>query len=404
MSFSSDSDSDNDSMMNETVLFNSTLTNDEFLSESQSFTTPKQLYSTSRLCNEMVQFGRSDFSHATSHGLFSCRNSNDLNAYIDPLGNMQFLPSTSTATFSIPTTSSTSFSGFPDDDSYLSQDRILQLLTSIPSLSEKIANLEHHNSNLESRYDTLESQYKELESKHVLLQDAHAELQSSFTSHCDATAKRFNSNEQYPRRNCLLINKLGWLPKYRGWRFSQFIAKQLTRLFPDYPVGLRDIDTSHVLYKDEDDQLVVVVKFVNRDVRNQIWDERSSISDPNVFLSEFFTPFNKELFSKAKAAGCAWSDKCRIFAQVNGEKKLIESEEDLSDIDPVINNTGASRPCHTPPRPRSRRPRWRRPPPQRPHYRPQPSRERPDRISAGNYFRPRSQFSYSSDHRSNSVA
>ena len=355
--FNSDSDGEYDSINDITVMLNSTPINEELLTVTQSNTLPKELFNC-RLSHELVQFNmmdnyNADFSSGTSNSLYSCKNSNDLNTYINPLGNMQFLPGiSSTTTYSIPTSHSV-LPDITDDDTYLSKDRILQLLTSIPSLSEKITDLEKKNSTLESKYDILEAKYKDLEAKHNSLQAANTQLQSSFDSHCTASDKRFNSGEQYPRRNSFLLNKLRWVPRYRGVRFSQFIADQLTKLFPDYPVSLRDIDTSHVLYVDEANKPVVVVKFINRDLRNLLWDKRYLITDRNVFLTDHFTPFNKELFRKAKEAGHAWSDKCRIFARVNGTKKLIECEEDIVGIDKENNKAYSppSQPHHPPSRP-----------------------------------------------------
>ena len=334
-SISSDDDAEGINVNEITVMLNSTFTNDELCYDPQIYvTTPKQLYS-SRRSNECMQFSRID----TTSSLYTNMNS-DLNTFINPLGNMQFLPSVNPTTSTLPIQSNVlpepDILDFSDDDTYFSRDRILQLLTSIPSLSQRISNLENKNAALESKCEDLEAHNKDINSNYKLLQSAHELLKTSFEKHCITSNNRFNSGEQYTRRNSFLLNKLRWIPKYRGWKFSAFIARLLTKLFPDFPVALRDIDTSHTLYKDEENKPVIVVKFINRDLRNLIWDERSCSTDKSIFLTEHFTPFNKGLLKKAQQAGYAWSDKCRIFARVNGQKKLIESEADLAGIDPGV--------------------------------------------------------------------
>ena len=188
-----------------------------------------------------------------------------------------------------------------DDCLDMSKDRILQLLSSIPAMNERLDNLEYKNSCLESENLHLKTKYDDLENRHNLLQSDHDILKTNFATSNDNFLKRFNKGEQYTRRNCLLVNKLLKVPtNIHGWKFSRYIARELNKLFPSISVSYSDIDTSHILYKDEEKKPVIVVKFVNRDLRNLLWSNRLQINSAHVFLSEHLTPLNSNLFSKAK--------------------------------------------------------------------------------------------------------
>ena len=97
------------------------------------------------------------------------------------------------------------------------------------------------------------------------------------------------------------------------------------------------LELNHIFTKEIDVLLFVNSKWL---MRERYLLERSYplhySTDKSIFLTEHFTPFNKGLLKKAQQAGYAWSDKCRIFARVNGQKKLIESEADLAGIDPGV--------------------------------------------------------------------
>ena len=219
----------------------------------------------------------------------------------------------------------------------MSKDRILQIISSVPALSQRITDLENKNFSLETRCSNLEAQNASIIKKHADLQVKHAALEHSCTTYRGIYEKRFNNGEQYSRRNCFLLNKLFKVPtNIHGWKFSRYVAQELNKLFPSIPVSYSDIDTSHILYKDDENRPVVVVKFLNRDLRNLLWDNRENILSRHVFISEHLTPFNRDLFNKAKEAGHAWTEQCRIFATVDGRKKIIESESDLAGIDRVL--------------------------------------------------------------------
>ena len=203
----------------------------------------------------------------------------------------------------------------------MSDDRILQIISSVPALSQRITDLESRNSDLENRCSNLETQNCDLEQKHTELLQKHNALEESYNNYHEICEKRFNKGEQYTRRNCLILKKLPKVPtNIHGWRFSRYIVHELRKLFPSISVSYADLDTSHILYKDEEKKPVVVVKFVNRDLRNQYWNNRDSIHCKNVTLTEHLTPFNQALFTKAQEAGHVWTQQCKILATVNGEK------------------------------------------------------------------------------------
>ena len=271
----------------------------------------------------------------------------ELETFIDPFSNFNHLPAPvcSLPEMYLSRSNETSTPVHCNESFEMTEDRVLQLLSSIPDMCQRLSDLEASNSLLVTRCSTLESMNYTLEKSNCELNAKCNTLETRLIKYCQETDKRINEGNQYTRRNCLLVKKLNKVPRnIHGWKFSKYVARELNKLFPSIPVSYSDIDASHILYLDEDKKPVVVVKFVNRDLRNLIWGNRDYINCRTVLLSEHLTPINRELFNKAQAVGNAWSEQCKIFATANGQKKLIEQESDLDGIDPLTEASVGSRP------------------------------------------------------------
>ena len=158
-------------------------------------------------------------------------------------------------------------------------------------------------------------------------------------------AYTLNELLQYMRRNNLLIHNLPGMPyeelkKLKGTAFSKKVAENLNKLIElEEPISHKDIDASHFYKKPTtDSNNVVIVKFIRRDLKNEIFFSKSQLKEYNkgrevkTGITEHLTSYNKGLYDKAKLiAGVrnVWTSKCRIYAKIRGEKIEVKEESDL---------------------------------------------------------------------------
>ena len=167
------------------------------------------------------------------------------------------------------------------------------------------------------------------------LQGNLVSLKNEFSMYRLKCERRFNAIEQYSRRNSILLEYLRNVPRgARSTKFSKYVVRELNKLFPHLRIRPADIDAAHVLYYTDVEKRcpVVIVKFVSRDLRNTLYYSRKRISHTGVVIREHFTPSNQQLLEDASISDMAsevWSDQCKIFARINGKKKLLVDETDL---------------------------------------------------------------------------
>ena len=86
----------------------------------------------------------------------------------------------------------------------MSDEELLNLIATIPSLSEKYANLESKYSTLQSKCKTLDTAFTDLSSKYTgleakckSLEKVNASLKSEISTHCHSSDKRHNNGEVF---------------------------------------------------------------------------------------------------------------------------------------------------------------------------------------------------------------
>ena len=226
----------------------------------------------------------------------------------------------------------------------MSSEDIIKLIACIPALNDKYANLEMKHSALEDKYASLDNSYShlstkyaELDSKFSNLEVENSTLKNDIATVKSSSSKQLNSLAQYSRRNSFLAHRLRNVPMWlHGTEFTKWVAKELSRITPHLTLSHHDIDTSHFLYYEYEGRKrfpVVVVKFVCRDLRNEIMSKCGQdgyLGNSGVYLSEHLTNDNRQLFEDARQSyGEAWTEQCRIFVRSNGKKKEIINESDL---------------------------------------------------------------------------
>ena len=159
-------------------------------------------------------------------------------------------------------------------------------------------------------------------------------------------AASVNEQRQYSCRDNLKIINLPGMPyqktkKLKGVAFSKEVAKQINNVIKlDEPLSYKDINTSHFLKTtDDDNKHVIIVKFVRRDVRDDLFFAKSQLKTINehntikTSIAEHLTPYNIGLLERAKEAygkSNVWTSKCKIFAKVGDYPKFtITSFNDI---------------------------------------------------------------------------
>ena len=152
---------------------------------------------------------------------------------------------------------------------------------------------------------------------------------------------RCNDIEQYSRKNSMLMRKMKNIPKTNGIEFAKWVANELNQRlrYLDHPISYLDIDAAHPLPNKTDPQApptVVIVKFVSRNTRNDVYYKKKQLkfSNDNVSFTDHLASYNAKL-SKAKAKfglPNAWSDQCRIFVFRDGKKVHVKSVEEVDGL------------------------------------------------------------------------
>lgn len=296
----------------------------------------------------------------------------DINRFINPHANMQHLPSVNLLEeeedLNLSVNGDIENNALPIDTNLLDNDHILDLVSKIPTLLAKFAAVEQRNIDLDVKCTNLTSKYSALESSYCDLKTELTSVKKELSEHKSATDIRINETEQHGRSNSLLIHNLENVPRnLHNYKFSQYVLKQLQKHFPSVKVSQNDIDVSHILYfaAPYGQDPVVIVKFVNRDLRNYYYDLTLSDSyNGDVYFSDHLSPRNKELFDKAIAAtnrDSVWFAKRKVHAIINGTTRIIEKESDLiaaTSSDPYMNTLNMMNPplSSSTPHPRQHRP------------------------------------------------
>ena len=140
-----------------------------------------------------------------------------------------------------------------------------------------------------------------------------------------------NDNEQYLMNYNLLWKGLLIPYHLNGLDFSQNIVDQINVALPylNPPLTVYDIDISHPIMFNESPG--IIVRFVRRDVRNNIYFQRKYLGN-NISVFEHLTGPNKSLLREAREAvgeQNAWSCKGKLFISTAGRKKQFKCSQDI---------------------------------------------------------------------------
>ena len=164
--------------------------------------------------------------------------------------------------------------------------------------------------------------------------------------------EKHNENDQYLRSNNLVFRNL--LPNnYKvmsgAAAFAHYVAEQINYFLPmlNIPVSVHNIDIAHPLRSNAKGQPPIIVRFTNRHVRHNVFENKDYLKRFGIFVTEHLTADNVKLLNKAQGIvgyENAWSFNGKIFALTNSGRVVLKTESDLTTLrDKLPTNNSSNR-------------------------------------------------------------
>ena len=104
----------------------------------------------------------------------------------------------------------------------------------------------------------------------------------------------------------------------------EFVNELTTRLNDKLPLNqeLEDIDAAHRLPPNKKNKYPIIVKFLRRSIRNEIYAEKSNFGGTGIAVTKFLTKRMQILNYAHKCFGFknVWSNQEKIFCHANEKK------------------------------------------------------------------------------------
>ena len=150
--------------------------------------------------------------------------------------------------------------------------------------------------------------------------------------------QELEESRQYSMLNNALLHGFKRLPDLRGAAFICSIANKLNELFPSLsgPILPIHIDDAHPLRtKKRNRTKVVIIRFANRWVKEELFNCRVDLEGTGLLLTEHLTDLSRKLLSEAASIvgkNNASVHKTRVYAKCNGIKYIIKTEKDIANL------------------------------------------------------------------------
>lgn len=170
---------------------------------------------------------------------------------------------------------------------------------------------------------------EKIDNKIEQLANAYQQKVSQLEEKLEQAYKTIDSLEQYSRRNSLRIYGLPLVSNENTDDTVIRFCKEKLQL----EIKKEMIDYSHRLGKDENRSKPLLVKFVNRNIKNEIYRKKSKLKGTKLVIREDLTLKNIQLMKSARDKfNTAWTNNCNIFTKVNGKIYKIGSYSDINNI------------------------------------------------------------------------
>ena len=164
----------------------------------------------------------------------------------------------------------------------------------------------------------------------------------------------YNDLAQYIRGWNILIHGLNGIPvKQKGcpfdvfeFKFIEYICDVLNKHLGAHlhqHIQPQDIERAHLLYQGTNaNHPVVIVRFVRRVVRNNVFFNRKHFKGTKIGISDHLTRLNIQVFKKAKevfGSENTWTSLAKVFVSIDGKRYEIRSINDITNLSNFIAST-----------------------------------------------------------------
>ena len=154
---------------------------------------------------------------------------------------------------------------------------------------------------------------------------------------------------QYLKIDHLCVHGLRDIPlKKTGLDFSKYVSEKLEEILPLSDLNLTAekilncISVSHpIKSRKNPNNLIVLIKFSNRDIRNKIFYAKRALKGTNISITEHLTPATLELLSFAKnefGRDCVWTNQTKVIVKIRDNKYTLRNIDDVDRLKSHICN------------------------------------------------------------------
>ena len=175
-----------------------------------------------------------------------------------------------------------------------------------------------------------------------------------------ALSDKIEEDRQHSRKNNLLVHGFRYIPNdLNDSEFIIYIAQQINYLFPSlsgtiYP---SHIDDAHILNtKKKRGSHVVIIKFVNRWIKDLILKSKNDLINSGLSVTEHLTENSINMLASAKklvGEENTWVHKTIVYARHNGKKHKIKNTSSIEILkrcveeNPTTNNPPITNEVHS---------------------------------------------------------
>ena len=219
--------------------------------------------------------------------------------------------------------SSSSDSEQPATKKMCSPAELSVILTSLTEKIDAIAIKQHEITDIKSSLGFISDQFEAMRAEREADRAEIAALKNendALKKSVEGMVHRVDCNQQYSRRNCLIVHGLPDAPGVSADdRVITFFRDSL-----DIEVDIRDIDRSHPLPSTK--KKPVIVKFVRYNVRHSIFVNKKKLKGSGVSITESLTARRLKVMNEAKEKygfRNVWSMDGKILCKENGIIKVV---------------------------------------------------------------------------------
>ena len=150
---------------------------------------------------------------------------------------------------------------------------------------------------------------------------------SDMSNQIEELTRKVDRQEQYSRRNCILIHRLAEPKAEITENTDELVIKTLKEEM-DEEISLEDIGRSHRLGKPKKSSSKprpVIIKFTRYNIRNKIFQSKKKLKGKQISIMESLTPRRMEKLTKAREEygfKNVWTADGKILFKDNEDNKI----------------------------------------------------------------------------------